>query len=57
VRGLDEELPQPGAVGIGRRDVSGLGPVVEGVPAAPGTVDELVADDERAELEVGAQRA
>ena len=57
MRGLDEELPEPGAVGVGRRDVSGLGPVVEGVPAVPGAIDELVADDERAELEVGAQRA
>ncbi len=46
-----------GAVRVGGRDVRRLGPVVEGVrpPARP--VDELVADDELAELELGLERA
>ena len=48
---------QVGAVRVGGRDVRRLRPVVEGVRAARGAVDELVADDERAQLELGLQRA
>ena len=52
-RGLDEQRPQLGAVRVGRGDVGRLRPVVERVRPAARAVDELVADDELAELELG----
>src|SRR5262249_45304377 len=55
--GLDEDAPQVGAVRVGGRDVGRLRALVEGVGAAGRAVDELVADDERAELELRAKRA
>ena len=49
--------PQVGAERIGGRDVRRLRALVERVLAPVRAVDELVADDELAELEVGLQRA
>ena len=56
-RRLDEQAAQVGTVGIRRGDVGCLGPVVERILPRPRPVDELIADDELAELEVGLQRA
>jgi hypothetical protein len=54
---LDEDPPQVGAVRVGGGDVRRLRPVVERVRAAARPVDELVADDELPEREVGPERA
>src|SRR6266550_5642699 len=54
---VDQKAPQVRAVGVGGRDVRRLGPVVERVRPAGRAVDELVADDELAELQVGLERA
>ena len=50
-------LAQVGAVRVGGRDVGRLGAVVERVLAPARPVDELVADDELAQLELGLERA
>ena len=52
-RGRDEHAAQVGAERVGGGDVGRLRAVVERVRATRGAVDELVADDEAAELEVG----
>ena len=54
---LDEQAAQLRAVGVGRGDVRRLRAVVERVRAAARAVDELVADDELAQLELGLERA
>src|ERR671936_2381647 len=56
VRGLDEEVPQVWAIRVGRGNVGRLGPVVERVRPAIRPFDELVADDELAEREIGPER-